>query len=111
MVDTAIKEFRRGTVLRYDYFVYNAVLDAEQKADLTYRLRLYHNGQIVFQSEELPLSIAKYESSSAVSATGTLQLGSDLCVGDYILHAEITDKASSSKNRKVDQFVQFEIVE
>ena len=111
MVDTALRQFRRSSVLRYDYFLYNAVLGASQKANVTYRLKLYHEGKVIFEGEPRPLEIAKYDSPTTISAVGTLQLGSDLPLGDYILLAEITDNGASGKNSKVDQFVQFEIID
>ena len=111
MVDTALRQFRRSSVLRYDYFLYNAVLGASQTANVTYKLKLYHEGKVVFEGEPRPLEIAKYDSPTTISAVGTLQLGSDLPLGDYILLAEITDNGASGKNSKVDQFVQFEIID
>ncbi len=109
--DTTIKQFRKGSVLQYDYYVYNAVLDASQKSNVTYRLKLYHDGKVVFEGGSVPLQNIGYEAMGTISTSGVVQLGSDLLPGDYILQAEITDHGSSRKNNKVNQFVQFEIVD
>ena len=111
MVDTALKQFKRGTILRYGYFVYNVFLDASQKANVTYKLKLYRDGKVIFEGQQLPIDIGSYDPPASISANGVLQLGSDLAPGDYILQAEITDQNSTRKNNRVNQFIQFEIVE
>lgn len=110
-VETSIKQFRTGSILRYDYYVYNAKVDPSHKADLSYKLRLYRDGKVVFAGDQMPLLMLDTDPSGTVSTSGIIQLGDDLIPGDYILQAEITDKLAGKKNNTVNQFVQFEIVQ
>ncbi|CAN5495810.1 hypothetical protein BH10ACI2_BH10ACI2_07900 [soil metagenome] len=109
-VETTVKQFHTGTILRYDYFVYNAKSTQSQKADLSYKLRLYRDGKVVFEGDDMPLPVQETDLAGTLSATGVLQLGDELVPGDYIMQAEITDLSAGRKKNKVNQFVQFEII-
>ena len=85
--------------------------DAAGKVDVGVRVSLYRDGKLVFSSDDMPLDIAGYETDGAVSARGVLQLGSDLPPGDYVLRAELTDRAAKSGRQRAAEVVQFEIVD
>jgi VWFA-related protein len=110
-VATPKRQFIGKSVLRYDYYVYNAQLNAERKAQLTYRTMLYRDDKVIFQDDERTLDVVTYEPGGEISTRGVLQLGNDLPAGDYVLRVQITDQLAKGKNRSVDQFIQFEIVE
>ncbi len=108
---TALRRFKAGTVLNYAFEIFNPKLDSSGKPDLTVEAKIYKDGVSIFdgQPQNIPTNvIAKLDS---VDLFGSINLGSKMEPGDYILQLEITDQLSGKKNNKVSQFVQFEIIE
>jgi len=86
--------FRRGTLLAYDYQVFNAVPGASRQPELEVQTRLFHDG------EQVP---------AAGGASGRLSLGHELPPGEYVLQVIVTDKLAKSKFATVTQSMDFEI--
>ncbi len=108
--DTAVRQFRRGSVVRFAYQVYNARIANGNRPDLSHRLTLYTGGKPVFQGGVVPISKVNYESPSVVSANGAIFLGENLAPGDYVLQIDVMDKSARAGEAPATQFVQFEIV-
>lgn len=109
--DTAVRQFRRGSVVRFAYQVFNAKLGGSNKANLAHRLTLHTGGKPVFQGATVPIAKTSYESPKVTAAYGALLLGENLAPGDYILQVDIIDMSAKAGERMATQFIQFEIVE
>ncbi|MEQ1643934.1 MAG: hypothetical protein ABL959_10860, partial [Pyrinomonadaceae bacterium] len=106
--DTAVRQFRRNSVMRFAYQVYNPRGDSGA-IRLAQRLTLFTGGKVVFQGPAVPLSTLKSESPKSVAGNGALFLGDNLTSGDYILQVDISDL--KGKSSTATQFIQFEIVD
>ena len=103
--DTAVRQFRRGSVMRFAYQIYNARGDGK----LVQRLTLFTGGKVAFQGQSVPVSNLKAETPTSAAASGAIFLGDNLTPGDYILQVDVTDP--SGKAATATQFIQFEIVD
>ncbi|MBK6725302.1 MAG: VWA domain-containing protein [Acidobacteria bacterium] len=106
--DTAVRQFRRNSVMRFAYQVYNP-RGASGAIRLAQRLTLFTGGKVVFQGPAVPVSTLKSESPKSVAGNGALFLGDNLPSGDYILQVDISDL--NGKSSTATQFIQFEIVD
>lgn len=102
--DTAVRQFRRGSVMRFAYQVYNA-----RDGKLVQRLTLFAGGKVAFQGPAVPVTNLRTETPKSSAASGALFLGDNLTPGDYILQVDVTDQ--SGKASMATQFIQFEIVD
>ncbi len=109
--DTAVRQFKRGTVLNYGLSVYNAKAQAGKSPDLTSQIRIFRDGKPVFEGRPTPFVPIKRNDPNALAYTASLSLGTEMPVGDYILAIVITDNLSKDKVKTSTQFVQFEVVE
>ena len=107
MTDTALRTYKRGTVLRYGFEIYNAKSAAQ---NLQIQTRIFRDGKAIFESKPKPPDASEQTNSPSINATGALSLGTEMPPGDYILQIIITDPAAKEKNNTAAQFVQFEIV-
>lgn len=109
LMDTSLRQFRRGTVLNYGFFVYNAKT-GQQGHDLTYQTRIYRDGRPVFEGSKHPMG-AKAGENGALNFSASLALLNKMTPGDYVLQIVVTDNLAKAKHNTTVQFVQFEIVE
>jgi VWFA-related protein len=105
--DTARRRFKRDSVLRFGVEIYNSKL-APQQLQINLQARLYHEGKLVYQSKELPLTPAQIIENQA-NFTDAVLLGKLLLPGDYIVQVVAMD--TIGKRKIATQFVQFEVVE
>ncbi|MEJ7624097.1 MAG: VWA domain-containing protein [Pyrinomonadaceae bacterium] len=108
--DTAVRQFKPGSVLRFAYHIYNARIDAGRQASLVYRMKLYEGQKLIFETNTKPVPKLSYESPKSVAATGGLKLGESLLPGDYVLQIDIVDGQTRDFRKAATQFIQFEIV-
>ncbi|MDQ3635623.1 MAG: VWA domain-containing protein [Acidobacteriota bacterium] len=111
LIDTALREFKKGTVLNYGFEIYNAKAEKMQKPQLEMRIRLFYNGKVIFESTDTPVNLSNQTNFDTISAAGALSLGTDMQLGDYILQIIVTDKIAKEKRHIATQFLQFEIVQ
>lgn len=111
MTDTALRRFRRGTVLRYGFEVYNAKIDAAQKTNLATQTRIFRDGKMIFEGKQAPLEILEQTDSQRAKSAGAMSLGKEMQPGDYVLQIVVTDNLAKEKRRIATQFVQFELVD
>jgi hypothetical protein len=109
--DTSLRRFKRGTVLRYGFEIYNAKLDAAQKPQMTTQIRIFRDGKSIFEGNQVPLVPVGQDYTQKVSSVGAFSLGNQLLPGDYVLQIIVTDNLAKEKRKIATQFVQFEIVE
>ena len=109
--DTSIRKFKRGTVLRYGYEVYNAKLDSAQKPQLSVQTRVFRDGKLLFEGKPAPVNLDGQNNWQKIASLGALSLGTEMEAGDYVLQIIVTDTAKNDKNRIASQWVQFEVTE
>ena len=110
-IDTSLRKFKRNSVLRFGFEVYNAKLDGRKKPDLSTQIRLFRDGQLVLEGEKLPLELFEQKDYERIAGLGAVDLGSQTPSGDYILQIVVTDNIAKEKRKLATQFVQFEIIE
>ncbi|MGQ0540914.1 MAG: VWA domain-containing protein [Blastocatellia bacterium] len=110
MNDTSLRRFKLGSVLRYGFEVYNARLDASSKPNVSTKIRVFRDGKIVLDGNQMPLDISGQTEIKQLKSSGAISLGKNMPPGDYILQIIITDNLAKEKRRIATQFVQFEVV-
>jgi VWFA-related protein len=105
LLDATLRQFKRGTILRYDYAIYNPA----QTQQLESQMRLVKDGKIVYEEKPAAVKTAGQSDPQRLSAAGAFSLGTNLEPGNYVLQIIVTDKANS--NKFATQYVEFEIVE
>jgi hypothetical protein len=107
LLNTTLREFKRGTILRYDYVIYNP----KQRQSLTVQTRLIRDGKVIYEETPAPLKTDGQTDLMRLQSSGAITLGKNLEVGSYILQTIIVDAAAKGKDSFATQFVEFEIVE
>jgi len=108
---TAKRIFRQGTALLFNYVVYNAKSDSNRNVQVQTQVRLYRDGQIVFEGKLLPLDVKGQTDLKRLEGNGAVMLGKNLEPGDYVLQVIAVDALAKQKNQVQAQFIDFEIVE
>jgi len=108
---TSLRRFKRGTILRYGYEIYNAKLDAAKKPNLNTQVRLFRDGKITFEGKIIPVGTSAQTDLERIKVLGAINLGSAMPAGDYVLQIIVTDALAKEKSKITAQFVQFEIIE
>lgn len=107
----AVRHFRHGMMMSYGYFIYNAKLDkADNLPKLTTQVQLFRDGKPVFTGKEMPMLVKDAPDLKRLMAGGTIQLGTDLPAGDYVLQMTVTDALADQKHRTVTGWMDFSIV-
>lgn len=109
--DTSLRQFKRGTILRYGFEVYNAKLDAAQKPNLTTQVRIFRDGKIILEGKQTLIPTTGQTDLQRVKFAGALNLGDEMTAGDYVLQIVIRDELAKDKRKIATQFVQFEILQ
>ena len=102
--DTALRQFRKGSVMRYVADVYNPDI----KAPLTGRMRIFRDGKLHFEGKETPVSIQA--NGSGTQYSGGITLGADMPPGEYVMQL-VVSQPKGKDTRSAAQFVEFEIVD
>jgi VWFA-related protein len=109
--NAVVRRFQPGQVIEYGYLIYNAALDqATRRPRLETQLRLYRDGQKIFEGRSWALDTATQADLARLAAGGTMRLSSQLTPGDYDLQVIIRDLANKDRPRAVTQWIDFEIL-
>ena len=111
MNDTSLRRFKRGTILRYGYEIYNAKTDASKKPNLASQIRLFRDGKVILEGKQIPIDITGQTDLERVKTTGAINLPTGMPTGDYILQIIITDNLAKEKRKISTQYIQFEVTE
>ncbi|MGC2239004.1 MAG: VWA domain-containing protein [Pyrinomonadaceae bacterium] len=111
MNDTSLRRFKRGTILRYGYEIYNVKLDASKKPNVTTQVRIFRDGKLLLEGKKTPLDLFGQTDLERIKTVGALSLGSEMPAGDYILQIIIADNLAKEKQKITTQFVQFELTD
>ncbi len=109
LADTALRIFKRGTVLRYGFEIYNAKSVNGQMPQLTTQARVFRDGKLLFEGKPQPVNVSGQTNLQMEYGSGAINLGSEMETGDYILQVIVTDNLAKDKYKITTQFVQFEI--
>lgn len=107
LLDATVRKFKRGTILRYDYMIYNS----KQNPKLTTQTRLIYDGRVIHEEDPAPFSIQGQADLMRVQASGALTLGKNLNAGTYLLQVFVVDENAKGKSGFATQFVEFEVIE
>jgi VWFA-related protein len=107
VADTALRRVKLGSVLRYGYEVYNAKLDPSKRPQLTTKIRVFREGELVLDGKQTPFDLTGQTDLSHLRVGGAVRIGEKLAAGDYILQVIVTDQTAK---KIATQFVQFEVV-
>jgi VWFA-related protein len=106
--DTALRIFKRGTVLRYDYLIYNAKTNPSQ---LQIQARLFRDGKILFEGQPSAFDTSGQTDLKRLQAVGAITLGNNLAPGNYVLQLIVKDGLAKEKRQIATGSVDFEIVD
>lgn len=109
MVNVALRQFRQGERLLFGYAIYNAQM-LDGRPQLTAQTRVFHEGQVIFTGESLPISTDGQSDLKRITAGSRLQLGAEFPPGDYILQVIVSDKLGKPNQNEVTQWIDFEVV-
>ncbi len=109
--NTALRQFKRGTVLNYGVIAYNAKLNSSGKPDLSLQSRIFRDGKLIFEGKPKPITADGQTNMQSVQTSGSISLGTEMAVGDYVLQLIVIDNLNNKKRQIAAQFVPFEIVE
>ncbi|HEX5709562.1 MAG TPA: VWA domain-containing protein [Pyrinomonadaceae bacterium] len=107
------RRLRRGMVLQYGYFIYNAQLDrATSRPQLVTQLRLFRDGRLVYEGKVKDFDAAPQADGKSFLAGGALLIGKDLQPGEYVLQVVAYDRLAPKEDRALaTQWIDFDIVE
>lgn len=111
LMDTSLRQFESGRVVRFGYEIYDAKLDAAKKPNLIVQVRLFRDGNIFYEGTDLQLAGDRNPDNGAVTATGSFRLTDSFSPGNYVLQLVVTDKLRKGKRRVATRFVPFEVSE
>jgi VWFA-related protein len=107
----AVRRFRRGMVMQYDYAIYNATVDrGSARPQLQTQMRLFRDGKEIFTGRVQPLDPSGQTDLKRLPAGGALQIGTQMPPGEYILQVIVTDSLAKEKYRRATQWIDFEII-
>lgn len=108
----AVRHFKRGMVMSYAFFIYNARLNkATQLPQLVTQVRLFRDGKEIFTGKENPFTPGQQTDMKRLAVSGGLLLGSEMTSGEYILQVVVSDLLADQKRRTVTQWMDFQIIE
>ncbi|HRH45676.1 MAG TPA: VWA domain-containing protein, partial [Pyrinomonadaceae bacterium] len=108
--NTALREFKRGSVISYYYIIYNTKWDTRKSPKLEVQTRLFKDGKLLMGNEPETLNIGNQKDLNRIEASNAVTLGTDLALGDYILQIIVIDKNADRKKQIATQWIDFEIV-
>lgn len=109
--NTALREFKRGSVMSYYYVIYNTKFDARTTPKLEVQTRLFKDGKLLMENEPEPLKIGEQKDLKRIEASNAITLGTDLERGDYIMQIIVFDKNADKKRQIATQWIDFAIVD
>lgn len=106
----ALRVFKPGYALTYDYLVFNAQSGDAHKTDLEVRTRLFRDGNLIYTGQPMVPAVAGEATSGRLLAGGHLTLATGISPGDYVLQVIVTDKLAKQKYRVASQAIDFTVL-
>lgn len=108
--DTALRRFKKGTILRYGLNIYNAETDSSGKTKLQTQIKLFLDGKLILEGQPNS-NIQESPTTTGTNFVGGLVLGDEMESGDYVLQIIVTDNLDQKKRNVASQWTQFEIID
>jgi VWFA-related protein len=109
--DAAVRRFRQGSHVQFQYHIYNATVDrASGRTHLRTRVRLFRDGVEVLAGVPGEFDPAGQKDLSHLLAASSLRIGTSLEPGAYVLQVLVTDELAKGKGRTATQWIDFEVV-
>ena len=109
-VDTALRQVKLGSILRYGFEIYNAKLDPSRKPSLQTKVRVFLDGKLILDGNSMPVDLRGQTDMQRIAVSGALSMGDKMLPGDYILQVIVTDALAKTKYSMTSRHVQFEAV-
>ena len=106
LIDTSLRQFKSGTVLRYDYIINNP----KRSRQITSQLRLIYDGKVIYEENPVSFKTEGQLDLMRMPSSGAVVLGKNLVDGNYILQIIVTDQTAKMKSQTTAQYVEFEII-
>jgi hypothetical protein len=106
----ALRAFKPGDALAYDYLVFNTKSGDARKADLEVQTRLFRGGRLVYTGRPMVPDVAGDPASGRLEAGGHMTLATGIAPGDYVFQLLVTDKLAKEQYRSASQAIDFEVV-
>jgi VWFA-related protein len=104
----AVRIFRTGGAFAYAYEILNARTRGAVGAQLEARIRLYRDGELVFEGLPSSLSAQGGKDTNRFAVGGRMQL-TRIPPGEYTMQINVIDKLRSGKEGSTSQTVDFEV--
>jgi VWFA-related protein len=108
--DTALRRFRRGSILWFGFVVYNARSEAGKPPQLTMQTRVFRDGKLFFEGKAAPANLSGQTDMRRINAQNAVTLPTQMPPGDYVLQIVVTDALAKEKYRTTTQWIDFEVV-
>jgi hypothetical protein len=99
--------------ISYAVLVLNGLLDpTSHKPKLTSQVVVYRNGEVVYRGAERSLETGKDMDPRRLIVSGTINLGTLLTAGEYVLQVVINDTlATDEKYRRASRWLDFDVIQ
>ncbi len=105
----SIRKYTHGMRLYYTYTIYNAKLDpTTQMPHLTRQVRLYNNGNLVFDGPETPTVSSVPTDPLRINDFGNILVTNGVKSGEYAIQIIVRDRLA---NKASTQWIDFEVVD
>jgi hypothetical protein len=105
----AIRIFQPGESVAWEFQIFNACKDRDQKPNVTVESRIFRDGTEMVRSEPVPVIFPPNVPADHMAASGQLTLSSRFGPGDYALQVVVTDNLAKKKNSIVFQSIDFSV--
>ena len=102
----AVRIFKTGEAISYVYEILNARTDSNDKTQLETMMRLYREGEIVYEGPPSALNLVNERDARRVAVTSQLQL-TKVTPGNYAMQVIVFDRLR--KDRVASQAIDFEV--
>jgi hypothetical protein len=112
--DMALRRFRRGTLLNFALYIYNAELEGTTQApQLETQVKLFKEGREIYAGEKKRkrFDLDADLDESVLVGSGYLELGKNMELGHYALQYTVTDTLAEDDYSTVSQWIDFEILD
>jgi VWFA-related protein len=109
--DTALRRFRRNSVLVFGYAVYNAKPNATGQPQLTTQTRIFSDGKLFYEGKPTPLDTAGQTDLQRINTQNAISLPAQMPIGDYVLQIVVMDALAKEKHRTSTQWIDFEVTQ
>jgi hypothetical protein len=103
----AVRIFKPGDAISYAYEILNARNNLDDKTQLETMLRLYRDGEIVFEGKPAAVNLKETDTQRVVMV-GRMQL-TRIAPGDYVMQIIAFDSLRKDKNKVATQTIDFTV--